>query len=236
MVLLLATVGFKNLNTISLVFLYRNIKLSNLFISISFREQVEVKKTDNFIFFKRLKYFFTIAIFSGVFFSCTNDLKDVMALPSNKLSPSQVGDSVTMLYTDSAELKIVLTANRMLLFNSKNVTEPFTVLPKGFFITFFDEEEKISTTLKANYGVRYETTKRMEAKYAVEVVNKKGEKLETERLVWDEANKKIYTDAPIKITTPTQVITGKGLNSNQDFTKYEIKEVTGIIKLKNNEL
>ncbi len=167
--------------------------------------------------------------------ACTNDLKDVMALPSNKMTPSQVGDSVTMLYTDSASLKIVLTASRMLLFN-KNVSEPFTVLPKGFFITFFDEEEKISSTLKANYGVRYDITKRMEAKYAVQVVNKKGEKLETERLVWDEANKKIYTDAPIKITTPTQVISGKGLNSNQDFTKYEIKEVTGIIKLKNNEL
>ena len=159
-----------------------------------------------------------------------------MALPTNKLSPSQVGDSVTMLYTDSAELKIVLTASRMLLFNNKNISEPFTILPKGFFVTFFDEEEKISSTLKANYGVRYESTKRMEAKYKVEVVNKKGEKLETERLVWDEANKKIYTDAPIKITTPTQVISGKGLNSNQDFTKYEIKEVTGIIKLKNNEL
>ncbi len=167
--------------------------------------------------------------------ACTNDLKDVMALPTNKLSPSQVGDSVTMLYTDSAMLKIVLKANRMLMF-SKNVSEPFTVLPKGFFITFFDEEEKISSTLKANYGVRYDNTKRMEAKYAVEVVNKKNEKLETERLVWDEANKRIYTDAPIKITTASQIISGKGLNSNQDFTKYEIKEVTGIIKLKNNEL
>jgi LPS export ABC transporter protein LptC len=158
-----------------------------------------------------------------------------MALPSNKLSPSQVGDSVTMLYTDSAQLKIVLTANRLLLFN-KNVSEPFTVLPKGFFITFFNEEEKISTTLRANYGVRFDISKRMEAKYAVEVVNKKGEKLETERLIWDEGKKRIYTDAPIKITTPTQVITGKGLDSNEDFTKYEIREVTGIIKLKNDEL
>ena len=69
--------------------------------------------------------------------SCTNDLKDVMALPSNKKSPSQVGDSVTLLYTDSAQLKIVLKANRMLIF-TKNVSEPFTILPKGFFVTFFD--------------------------------------------------------------------------------------------------
>jgi LPS export ABC transporter protein LptC len=158
-----------------------------------------------------------------------------MALPKNKLSPSQVGDSVTMLYTDSAKLKIMLKANRMLIFN-KNVSEPFTILPKGVFVTFFDEEEKVSATLKANYGVRYDVSKRMEAKYKVEVVNKNGEKLETEKLVWDENKKKIYTDAFVTITTAKEIIMGKGMESNQDFTRYEIKKVTGQFQLKNNEL
>jgi LPS export ABC transporter protein LptC len=165
---------------------------------------------------------------------CTNDLKDVMALPRNKLSPSQVGDSVTMLYTDSAQLKIMLKANRMLLF-SKNVSEPFTVLPRGVFVTFFNEEEKVSATMRARYGVRYDVSKKMEARYAVEVVNKKGEKLETEKLIWDERNKRIYTNAFVKITTAKEIIMGKGMESNQDFTRYEIKHVTGQIQLKNNE-
>jgi|LakMenE18May11ns_1017448.scaffolds.fasta_scaffold9959459_8 LPS export ABC transporter protein LptC len=167
--------------------------------------------------------------------ACTNDLKDVQALPRNKLSASQTGDSITLIYTDSTLIKIILKANRMLLFN-KNVTEPFTILPKGFYVTIFDDEEKVSSTLKGNYGVRYDLSKRMEARYAVEVINKNGEKLETEKLIWDEANKKIYTDAFVKITTPNQVISGKGLESNQDFTKYEIKKITGIINIKNDEL
>jgi len=167
--------------------------------------------------------------------ACTNDLKDVQALPRNKLSASQTGDSITLIYTDSTLIKIILKANRMLLFN-KNVSEPFTVLPKGFYVTIFDDEEKVSSTLKGNYGVRYDLSKRMEARYAVEVINKNGEKLETEKLIWDESNKKIYTDAFVKITTPNQVISGKGLESNQDFTKYEIKNITGIINIKNNEL
>jgi LPS export ABC transporter protein LptC len=107
---------------------------------------------------------------------------------------------------------------------------------QGFFVTFFDNDEKISSTLKANYGIRYDVSRKMEAKYAVEVVNKNGEKLETEKLVWDEANKTIYTDAFVKITTADQVIMGKGLKSNQDFTKYQINEITGTINLKNNEL
>jgi LPS export ABC transporter protein LptC len=157
-----------------------------------------------------------------------------MALPNNKKSPSQIGDSVTLLYTDSAQLKIMLKANRMLVFD-KNVREPLTILPKGVFVTFFDDDEKISSTLRADYGVRYDLSKRMEAKYAVEVVNKNGEKLETERLIWDENNKRIYTDAFVKITTATEVIRGKGMESNQDFTKYQIKQVTGTIQLKNDE-
>jgi LPS export ABC transporter protein LptC len=166
--------------------------------------------------------------------SCTNDLKDVMALPKNKLSPSQVGDSVTMLYTDSAQLKIMVKANRMLLFN-KNVSEPFTILTNGIFVTFFDDEEKVSATLRAKYGVRYDRSKRMEAKYAVEVINIKGDKLETEKLIWDEVGQRIFTDAFVTITTGKEVIMGTGMESNQEFTKYEIKKVTGQFQIKNDE-
>lgn len=170
---------------------------------------------------------FNIAVFllmAIAFTSCTNDLRDVMALPKNELSPSQVGDSVTMLYVDSAQLKVMVKANRMLVFD-RRVKEPVTILPKGVFVTFFDENEKVSATLKANYGVRYDQRHRMEAKYAVEVVNRKGEKLETERLVWDEGSKKIYTDAYVKIIRGNNIIEGTGMVSNQDFTQYEIKHV-----------
>lgn len=180
---------------------------------------------------------FIIALFfiSGyIFISCTNDIKEVAAITMPKKIPSQVGDSITLLYTDSAKLKIVLKANRMLMYD-RNVSEPFTVMPKGFFVTMFDEFEKTSATLKAKFGVRYDLSKRMEARYEVQVINVKGEKLETERLVWDENTKRIYTDAFVKITTNKEVIMGKGLESNQDFSKYEIKEITGTIQMQNNE-
>jgi LPS export ABC transporter protein LptC len=165
--------------------------------------------------------------------SCTNDLNEVMSLPKSKLTPDQEGDSVTVLYTDSAKLRLMIKANRMLTF-TKNVKEPFTVLPNGVFVTFFDEDERISATLKANYGVRFDLSRRMEARHAVEVVNKNGEKLETEKLVWDENRHMIYTDAFVKITTGKEVITGKGMESNEDFTKYEIKQVTGQFQLKSD--
>ena len=161
-------------------------------------------------------------------------MKEVMILPKKELRPSQVGDSVTLLYSDSTQLKVVLKANRMLIFN-KNVTEPYTLLPKGLFVTFFDDQEKVSATLKANYGIRYDIKKQMEAKYAVELINKDGTKLETEKLIWNEVTQRIYTDAFVKITNRKEIIMGTGMESNQDFTKYEIKHVTGQILINTDE-
>jgi LPS export ABC transporter protein LptC len=175
-----------------------------------------------------------ICLFSAlIFYNCTNDMRDVQALAKPKIKASQVGDSVTMIYTDSAKLKLMVKANRMLLFD-KDVSEPFTVLPKGVYVTFFDEEEKVSATLRANYGVRYDNSGKMMARNDVQVVNRKGEKLETEKLTWDEKQQRIYTDAFVKITSDKQVIMGTGMESNQDFSKYEIKKVTGILHINDN--
>jgi LPS export ABC transporter protein LptC len=76
----------------------------------------------------------------------------------------------------------------------------------------------------------------MEIRYNVEVINEKGEKLNTERLVWDEQKKKITSNAFVKITTAKEVITGNGLEANQDFTKYEIKNIIATIRLDDSSL
>lgn len=184
---------------------------------------------------KKFLFIITTLTVSILLFSCENDRSKIMALTLPKISPSQTGKEVTLIYTDSAALKIVLKAGKLLTYD-RNVKEPMTILPDGVWVTFYDAQEKPETTLKSNYGVHYPARKRMEVKYNVEVVNKDGEKLNTEHLVWDEANKKIYSDAFVKITTAKEIIMGKGLESNQDFTNYQIKEVTGTIQLNNDDL
>jgi len=167
--------------------------------------------------------------------SCETDRSEVMAMGEKKIMPSQTGKDITMLYTDSTFLKIRLEAPQMIMYD-KGTKEPMTIMPKGLFVSFFDDKGKQSTTLKANYGIRYETSRRMEAKYDVEVVNATGEKLNTEHLVWDENTKEITSDVFVKITTAKEIIMGKGLRSNQDFTQYEILEITGILKIEDNTL
>ena len=182
-----------------------------------------------------LKRILSILTVSVLLISCQNERAEIIALTVPKISPTQQGKGITMIYTDSAELKMVMKAGKMLTYE-KNVKEPYTVLPAGVLVTFYNEEEKPETTLTANYGIHYPARHRMEVKYNVEVVNKDGEKLNTEHLIWDEEKKKIYSDAFVKITTAKEIIMGKGLESNQDFTQYQIKEVTGTIQLNDNDL
>ena len=158
-----------------------------------------------------------------------------MALAMPKISPTQQGKGITMIYSDSARLKMVMKAKQMLTYD-KNVKEPFTLLPDGLIMAFYDKEEKQEATLSANYGIHYPQRKRMEVKYNVVVVNKNGERLNTEHLIWDEVTKKIHSDAFVKITTAKEIIMGKGFESNEDLTQYQIKEVKGTIQLDNSGL
>ena len=158
-----------------------------------------------------------------------------MALAVPKVSPTQQGKGITMIYSDSARLKMVMKAPQMLTYD-KNVKEPFTLLPAGLTMGFYTKEEKLEATLSANYGIHYPQRKRMEVKYNVVVVNKNGETLNTEHLIWDEVTKKIHSDAFVKITTAKEIIMGNGFESNEDLTQYVIKDVTGTIQLDNKDL
>lgn len=185
------------------------------------------------ITFKSIYKLWLVLICSFVFISCETNREEVMAIGKKTVMPSETGKDITLMYSDSSVLKIRLQAPQMLVYD-KDVKEKVTILPKGLIVVFYDEAGKETTTLKANYGVRYE--KRMDVKYNVEVVNVNGDKLNTEHLIWDEEKKKIISDAFVKITTDNKIIMGKGLEANQDFTQYEIKEITGSINLKDNEL
>ena len=185
--------------------------------------------------FKNRSLLFLLMTVCFAFFSCETDRNEIMALGKKTVMPDLTGKGVTMLYSDSTVLKIKLLTPQMQKYE-KGVKEPLTIMPQGLFVIFYDEKGKEATTLKADYGVRYETTKRMEVKYNVEVVNVNGEKLNTEHLVWDEKKKKITSDAFVKITTAKEIIMGKGLEANQDFTQYEIKEITGSIRVDDNQL
>jgi len=91
----------------------------------------------------------------------------------------------------------------------------------------------VESELKAQYAVHYEDKRIWEARKDVEVINLKGERLNTEKLIWDERKELLSSDEQVKITTAEEIIYGKGFEANQDFSKYRIFNVKGRITLKN---
>ena len=157
--------------------------------------------------------------------SCQTDIQTINEIISLKDSPSESMKDAEIIYSDSARVKMKLNAVQLDRFPGE---KEYIEMPKGMNILFYDDSMKVSSRLKADYGIRYEKDKRMEAKRNVEVVNVKGEKLNTEHLIWDDTKDSIYTKAFVKITTKDEVMWGAGLRSNQDFTKYKITNVTGV--------
>lgn len=167
-------------------------------------------------------------LFVAAFAACRNDPGEVNSLTKKDSFPLLTTRNADMLYTDSGQVKVHMTAP---VLEDYSGMVPKTVFPEGIFLEFYDDSGKVTSSLKADYAERRTKEDIMLAKKNVVVVNIKGEQLNTEKLIRDGKRKKIYTDAFVKITTADQVIMGNGLESDDTFTEYEIKDITGTIML-----
>jgi LPS export ABC transporter protein LptC len=58
------------------------------------------------------------------------------------------------------------------------------------------------------------------------------DKLESEELNWNPKTKKVTTDKFVRIENKDEILTGDGLEADQDFKKYKFKNPKGIINKK----
>lgn len=174
----------------------------------------------------------TAAFFALSLLACENDLKEVRNFTQNDTLPQQEGFDIDVQYNDSGRIKARLHAPKIEEYAGD---KPYTELPEGINLKFYDDSFKVHTSLTARYAIRREREKIMEARNNVVVVNVKGEQLNTEHLVWDGMRRRIYTKAAVKITTADQIIMGKGLDSDETFTDYTIDSVTAVLTLKDED-
>jgi LPS export ABC transporter protein LptC len=92
----------------------------------------------------------------------------------------------------------------------------------------------VESYLSSEYAISYNESKKVILRRNVEVMNVKGERLNTEELYWDQKSGKIHTDKFVQITTAEQIIMGDGMTANQTFTEWEINRYRGTINLQND--
>lgn len=163
--------------------------------------------------------------------SCSDYAKHNVAkiMKSDTLLYTQEGSNVTIHYTDSGRLKAKIFAKKLLGYKKDN--NDIILMPKGVSGNFFNDSGKVESSLYAEYGISYQNKKITEVSRNVRVMNSKGEKLNTEKLVWDQKKQTISTDKFVRITTKNEILTGDGMESKQDFSNWVIKKPRGFFSL-----
>lgn len=158
--------------------------------------------------------------------ACKDEIKKTVLLGVPDKLPIETVTNLELIYSDSAKVKVKLKAP---LSKTFELPKYYTEFPKGVDADFFDDSMHVNSKLTADYAIRYEDEGRMEAQKNVVVINKKGEKLNTEHLIWNEKTHKITTPDAVKITTGDEILYGDGLEANEDFSKYRILKPKGIM-------
>lgn len=169
-----------------------------------------------------------MSVIAMCLFSCENNMDTVNLITAKDKTPLASEENATLIYTDSAKTKFILTAP---LIQRYGGADPYQEAPNGINVNFYDDSDRINGHISANYAIRREKAGIMEADNNVVVVNKKGERLNTEQLFWNENKHRIYTNKYVQITTTSEIIYGDGLESNEDFTKYTITNIRGTVML-----
>lgn len=149
-------------------------------------------------------------------------------IPLDKVDVETV-DSVTIMYSDSAKVSVIVTAPTLLRINEySNIRQEF---PDGTKVEFLDEFGTINSVLTADYAIRYEAKSGIVVQGNVIWTSIDGKRLESEELIWDEKKKKVHTKKLVHIITAEQDVYGYGLEADQDFNTWSILAPKGDLKV-----
>lgn len=168
-----------------------------------------------------------IAILLGLamFFSCSPDLETVETITRKDELPAEAAENLRILYSSHGRIQMIMEAPEMERYEGD---EPYMELPRGFVMSFFDEFMNETSRISAKYAIQNEKDDLIDARNDVVVENMETlEKLNTEQLIWDRKNEKIYTDKFVKVTSGEDVLYGEGFESDDRFTSWSIKDIWG---------
>ncbi|MEO9021049.1 MAG: LPS export ABC transporter periplasmic protein LptC [Ginsengibacter sp.] len=186
-------------------------------------------------FFKINTLFIAAAFTTGCFFvsSCENSLEDINKITSKRIGV-EVAKDVKIIYSLGEKTTAEITAPIMLRHQEAT---PYTEFTKKIHADFFDDSLRIDSRLDAHYAKYFETESKVFMKDSVVIMNNKGDTLYCNELYWDRrrVGEEFYTDKPVRIRTPTEILDGDGLDAPQDFKSWHLINGRGIVRVSSTE-
>ncbi|RZK15203.1 MAG: LPS export ABC transporter periplasmic protein LptC [Hymenobacter sp.] len=152
--------------------------------------------------------------------------KEEAAKPVLYQGPLVETTNVETLVSDSARLQLRLTAPLEQQYENGDM-----LYRKSVRVQVYDKPGKIVVnTIEGKFGKLDKNKQLYTMRGDVRVANvPQQQTLRTEELFYDKLKHKIYTDTAmaVRVQTPTEVLTGRGLEANEDFSRYRILRPVG---------
>ena len=128
--------------------------------------------------------------------------------------PINSAQNIHILHSDSAVLRSEITAPKQLEFAN------------GIDIQFFNLQGQLETTMRADKGYFLRDQNLYKGEGNVQVKNlPKDQRLQTEELFWNQAERKIYTEKFVTIQERQTLFNGTGMEADDGFSTYKLKKV-----------
>ena len=165
-------------------------------------------------------------------YGCENDKKDIDAW-TKKVVMKEEATKVESYLSQDGKMKAKLTAPLMYRVAADTF---YTEFPNTLHVDFYnDSTGQRESWLDCRYGKYFDQLNKVYLRDSVVVISVKGDTLKCPDLWWDQNTKLFYTDRYAEYRTKEKLVNGgKGLEATQDFNRVTFKEVTGVLKMKEN--
>ncbi len=165
------------------------------------------------------RFLIFVLIISLFFFSCQEEKASKNLIYNG---PKSELTGIDMVFSDSAKSVVRMVTETQITTYSED-----RVYPKEMKLWFYDKLGNVSTQIRGDSAHFFRQKNQYRLMGHVKIFNiKKNETLTADEFTWIPDEKRIFTEKPVQIKTPTEIFNGVGLDAAQDFSTYSLRRVT----------
>lgn len=149
--------------------------------------------------------------------------------------PDQESWDVTVIMEMDGRTRARLQAPYLARFDYVDSTAAhFTMLPddpRRVLVDVYDSEGQPSATVEANQIIYREEYRIFDATGDVVVIGRDQRRIESEHMTWDEAAAEMRSKGFVRITTPTERLSGYDLVADESVDTYSLARITGQVEV-----
>lgn len=159
-----------------------------------------------------------------LFSACSNDRKAVQALGESFEGSAFEQRGFRATVSQNGEQQFIVHARSMEQFTRSEV--PY-VRYRDVVVQLRKSSKKKGAWMKAEQVVQRPGQQVWQAEGRVVIQNQDGNRLETESVVWDAQTGRIFGERAVRLTTPSQLLSGSGFEADDRLETYTLFNAQG---------